>query len=187
VTFDAIVLAGGRSARLGGEDKALVTVGGRTLLENAVSAVADAETTVVVGPRRELSLPVIWVEENPPGGGPVAAIAAGLPLISSELVVVLAIDHPLVTAHEVSRLLGSVVADGAAARDEESNAQPLVAAYRRDPLVAALGRLPVEAGARVRDLIAPMDVAFVDVGASARDCDTTADFDEVRRLVKLRR
>jgi molybdopterin-guanine dinucleotide biosynthesis protein A len=76
--MDAIVLAGGRGARLGGVDKADLVVGGQTLLERALAATAGANRTVVVGPRRPTSRPVTWAREHPPGGGPVAALAAGL-------------------------------------------------------------------------------------------------------------
>jgi molybdopterin-guanine dinucleotide biosynthesis protein A len=50
--FDAVILAGGRARRLGGVDKPGLTVGGRTLAEAVVSAVAGAEAVIVVGPER---------------------------------------------------------------------------------------------------------------------------------------
>jgi molybdopterin-guanine dinucleotide biosynthesis protein A len=187
VTFDAIVLAGDRSSRLGGHDKALVTVGGRTLLEAAVSAVAAAKTVVVVGPRRDLPLPVTWVQESPPRSGPVAAVAAGSGAVSSELVVLLAVDHPLITSGDVSRLIRSTAGDGAVAVDAGGHVQPLIAVYRRAALAAALARLPATGGAKVRDLIAGLQVARLAVGASARDCDTWEDLDEVRKLTEFRR
>ncbi|MEL3949629.1 NTP transferase domain-containing protein, partial [Streptomyces sp. LNU-CPARS28] len=46
--FDAVVLAGGRAARLGGADKPGVRVGGRALLDRVLAACAGAGTTVVV-------------------------------------------------------------------------------------------------------------------------------------------
>jgi molybdopterin-guanine dinucleotide biosynthesis protein A len=187
VTFDAVVLAGGRSSRLGGHDKALVTVGGQTLLEAAVSAVAAAETIVVVGPRRDLPLPVVWVEESPPASGPVAAVAVGLGSVDSELVVLLAVDHPLITSGEVSRLIRSAGADGAVAVDAGGHVQPLVAVYRRAALAAAMARLPAPGGAKIHDLVAGLHLARVSVGAPARDCDTWEDLDEVRKLAELRR
>lgn len=102
----AIVLAGGGAARLGGEDKCWLQVGGRPILESVVAAVAaladvdqdrdprhgdesgapkskaaEALTVgpiVVVGPRREVVTPVRWTREEPPGAGPVAGLQAGL-------------------------------------------------------------------------------------------------------------
>ena len=49
----AIILAGGASTRLDA-DKPEQLVGGRRLLDIAVSAVADADAVVVVGPPREV-------------------------------------------------------------------------------------------------------------------------------------
>ena len=77
--FDGIVLAGGSATRLGGVDKALVEAGGKPFLERAIEALADARRTIVVGPPREVTAPsLLWVEESPAGGGPAAALGAGL-------------------------------------------------------------------------------------------------------------
>lgn len=75
--FDAVVLAGGASERLGGVSKPDVEIGGRRLVDGALVAVADAREIVVVG---EVSVPegVHRTLEDPPLGGPVAGVAAGL-------------------------------------------------------------------------------------------------------------
>ncbi|WP_329021309.1 DUF6457 domain-containing protein [Streptomyces sp. NBC_00690] len=82
--FDAIVLAGGRAQRLGGADKPGLSVGGRTLLDRVLAACRGARRTVVVGGRRGTERPVVWAQENPPGGGPVAALDAGLRQLARE-------------------------------------------------------------------------------------------------------
>ena len=46
-SFAAVVLAGGRAARLGGFDKASIEIDGRTLLTHALDAVVDASEVVV--------------------------------------------------------------------------------------------------------------------------------------------
>ncbi|WRL63058.1 NTP transferase domain-containing protein [Blastococcus brunescens] len=46
----AVVLAGGRAARLGGQAKPQLIVGGRPILASVLVAVADAERRIVVGP-----------------------------------------------------------------------------------------------------------------------------------------
>src|SRR4051794_24238588 len=48
MTFCAVVLAGGRASRLDGADKASIEYQGRTLLEHALEALADAAEVVVV-------------------------------------------------------------------------------------------------------------------------------------------
>ena len=77
--YAAVILAGGAGRRLGGAGKPMLAVHGRPMLERVLDAVADADVTVVVGPQT-LPLPggVVRVSEEPPGGGPVAATAAGL-------------------------------------------------------------------------------------------------------------
>jgi molybdopterin-guanine dinucleotide biosynthesis protein A len=66
--FDAVVLAGGRSTRLGGADKPGLVVGRRTLLGSVVWAVteAGASRVVVVGPQRPAALGAVTL---PPGTG----------------------------------------------------------------------------------------------------------------------
>ncbi|MGW2299809.1 NTP transferase domain-containing protein [Streptomyces sp. NPDC001809] len=76
--YDAVVLAGGAARRLGGADKPGVRVGGRPLLDRVLAACRGAERTVVVGAPRPTVRPVRWTREDPPGGGPLAALDAGV-------------------------------------------------------------------------------------------------------------
>ena len=70
---------GRAAARLGGQAKPQLEVGGRTMLAAVLEAVADADRRVVVGPPQPVPEGVVRVREQPPGGGPVAALRAGLP------------------------------------------------------------------------------------------------------------
>lgn len=82
--FDAIILAGGAARRLGGASKPDVEVAGRRLLDYALEATMAARRTVVVGPVG-LAVPahVLLTLEDPPLGGPVAGIAAGMAALAS--------------------------------------------------------------------------------------------------------
>ena len=114
---DLIVLAGGRGSRLGGALKPAVEVAGRTLLSRVLDARPLARHVVVVGPPDArpaatlhagtwltLSGPepsaLIWALEDPPFGGPVAGIAAGLNALAAnadvqaDWLLVLACDLP---------------------------------------------------------------------------------------------
>lgn len=86
LSYSALVLAGGRSSRLGGRPKALLTDGHKTLLENVLSACRGASYRVVVGPA---SLPVpgdvLLTRESPAFGGPAAGITAGTRELSKHL------------------------------------------------------------------------------------------------------
>ncbi|UGQ15235.1 molybdenum cofactor guanylyltransferase [Yinghuangia sp. ASG 101] len=182
--YDAVVLAGGAARRLGGRDKPALTVGGRTLLDRAVDACEGARTVVVVGPERATRRTVAWAREDPPGGGPVAALAAGLPAVDAPAVVVLAADLPFVT-REVAELLVAALdepdADGAVLVDGEGRDQPLLAAYRTTALRSALDAVGDPHGAALRRLVAPLALTRVtDPELAAFDCDTWARLREAR-------
>ena len=134
-----VVLSGGSSVRFQGADKASMEVGGATLLEHVLGALAD-----VAGRRgrrrRGAHQPSGDLRrEDPAGGGPAAGLLAGLVRVSftARHVVVLAVDMPLVTTATVSRLLLSVGEDGALLVDEDGRRQYLCAVYRTAALLAA--------------------------------------------------
>ena len=116
-----------------------IPLGGRDLLDRVLDAVPDADRVVVVGPSRPLPRPVAWRREDPPGGGPVAAIAAGLPATSAPLVAVLAGDLFL-TASAVCALRAAVGPDddGALLVDADGRAQLLAGVWRSAALRLSL-------------------------------------------------
>jgi molybdopterin-guanine dinucleotide biosynthesis protein A len=181
--YDAIVLAGGRASRLGGARKPQLEVGGRTLLTRAVEAVRDAGRIVVVGPQQPAPEAVSWAREDPPGGGPVAAVAAGVPSTSAEVIVVLAADLPWI-APAVPRLVRAVPTSGAALLvDATGRANYLASAWQRDSLVAALAAVGAVDGAAMRTLAAQVtQVAVPDEDGWGRDCDTWDDLARARSV-----
>jgi molybdopterin-guanine dinucleotide biosynthesis protein A len=184
---DAIVLAGGAASRLGGIDKGALVVGGRTLLQRALAATARAASTIVVGPRHLTERQVRWTREEPPGGGPVAALAAGLELTSSEIVAVLAVDLPQIEAADVAALeIAAGGRDGAIFVDDHGRDQPLAGVYRADALRSALDRLGSPAGASMRAVVARLDLARLVNDRAAQDCDTPEDLEAARSLVEGR-
>jgi molybdopterin-guanine dinucleotide biosynthesis protein A len=180
--FDAIVLTGGRSSRLGGEAKAALTVEGRSLLARALDASAGARLTVVVGEATAVPAGVLVTREEPPFGGPAAAIAAGMLALApdSDFTLVLACDMPH-SATAVRELLSGAAAlagtDGVVAVDRDGHRQPLLGLYRTGPLAAAVRGLG--AGVRngsVRALLASLALVELPVPpGSTTDIDTWAD------------
>ncbi|TDX75962.1 molybdopterin-guanine dinucleotide biosynthesis protein A [Rathayibacter sp. PhB151] len=183
--FDAVVLAGGRGERLGGAAKPLLEHDGSTLLAHALTAVAGARRVVVAGPE-ELRGGVgaaLLVREEPEFGGPVAGLAAALPLLARDdaagWIAVLAADL-VDPAPALDRLLAAAAADPAAdallAVDGDGRAQLLLGLHRRAALTAAVTGLPAVDGASVRALLAGLAVRLVEVPAgSTADVDDRAD------------
>lgn len=197
----AVVLAGGSGRRLGGVDKPALRVDGTSLLDIALAAVAPART-VVVGPPRVLGTGVLQTRENPPGGGPAAAVAAGVAAIHAadravhpavdraadrdgahgDLVVVLAADLPGIDADTVALLTASVLIrrlSGAVLVDPTGRSQYLAGVWSLADLVQRCGSRPSWDGGRLSDLLDPLIGARVPVGRRASaDVDTTADLVE---------
>lgn len=177
---DAIVLAGGAAARLGGIDKAALRLGERTLLQVTLDAVSSARRVIVVGDApADLAEGVITVREDPPLGGPAAAIGAGLEQVTVPIVLVLACDMPRIGA-AVPVLLSALAAapghvDSALARDGD-RVQYLAGAHRVDRLRAVVAAHGSPDGASVRSLLANLNLMMVDVPpGSTADIDTWDD------------
>lgn len=181
--FDAIVLAGALSRRLDGDDKALISIAGRTLLERAIDAVGDAAQIIVAGPRRPLDVDVVWVEESPSGAGPAHALATALRSVATEVVAVLACDHPLVDRKTIARLVVTVGrTDGAMVSDGSGRSQPLVAAYRTEALRARLEEIDSQ-NASVRNVTAALELEYILDDLAATDCDTREDLARAHALL----
>ena len=179
--YDAIVLAGGRATRLDGAAKPQLTIGGRSLLDRVIEAVADAGLIVVVGPAQPVARSVVFCQEEPPGAGPVAALATAVPRTSAEMIVVLAADLPEI-APAVAALLDALPGSGVALLvDETGRANYLAAAWRRGELVRALDDVGDPADAAMRSLVAQVEVREVlDHAGWGRDCDTWDDLEQAR-------
>jgi molybdopterin-guanine dinucleotide biosynthesis protein A len=184
-----VVLAGGTGARLGGVDKAALEVDGVTLLERTLTATMAAAEVVVVGPEVPTSRPVTWTVEDPPLGGPAAGLLRALDRLETapDLVAVLAVDMPSVSAATLARLTWAVEADaavdGAVLVDPAGRRQTLAGVYRVSALAAARPSEPgQEHGLPMWRLVGGLRLAEVPtVGDEARDVDTWADVDDLGR------
>ena len=182
--YDAIILAGGRAGRLGGIDKALIEIGGRSLLATAVAAANRARSTVVVGPERPGFQGICFLLDTPQSG-PLHALSVGLEVGSAPLVAVLAADLPFVTVAMVERLAVAVGdADGAILVDDSGRDQYLLAVYRRSALEASLDELPSATDAPMGDAVRSLQLVRIMDAAATGDCDTPEDVTAARRLTE---
>jgi molybdopterin biosynthesis enzyme/molybdopterin-guanine dinucleotide biosynthesis protein A len=187
IAADAIVLAGGRASRMGGVDKPAIVIGGRSMLEVALGAVASCAHTVVVGPYRpELPPQIIQVREVPPGSGPVAAIDTGLRALGSAapLVVVRAAALPFLSSWAIAELIRHSTesgADAVFAADESGRPQYLIGVWRRSALVSALDGLGTLINQPMKALV-PASAAIIPL-SGVGDCDTEEQVREARATV----
>ncbi|MCQ1950683.1 NTP transferase domain-containing protein [Arthrobacter sp. zg-Y859] len=200
--YDAVILAGGRSTRLGGTPKALLLAGERTLLETTLAAVPDARNVAVAGPPELAKLlgstvpagcpgrPLL-VREEPAYAGPAAAVGAAVAALAaladgnrdsgeSPWTMVLACDMPQVAAAVRALLAAAAVppAESLLAVDSSGTRQPLAALYRTADLRAAVDSLAAEglANKPMKALLARVQWRGVDVPpTSTADVDTWND------------
>jgi molybdopterin-guanine dinucleotide biosynthesis protein A len=148
-----VLVAGGAGTRLGlGIPKALVRVGGATLLQRGVRTLAAICDDLVVAAPAELALAVPSPMSrgadappparafDPPGAsGPLAGVVAGLSSRAFERAVVLAVDLPFATSAALAALLERLGRHDAIVPAPGGVPQPLAAAYAAAarPLLAA--------------------------------------------------
>lgn len=175
---EAIVLAGGRGSRLGGVDKAALDMGGESMLDRTLRAVADFRI-ILVG-AESAGIDSVW--EEPRGGGPAAAIGAGLAEVEVPYVLVVACDTPFLDEVIPTLLASMRQRDGAIAVDENGRRQHLMIAVRTAALAASVATHPTLDGMSVRALLAPLNLVEVTVPArSTLDLDTWHDVEKARK------
>ena len=130
-----------------------------------MNAVSAARHIVVVGEQRGAITGVEWTQESPAGGGPVAALAAGLAAIGPDaepLVAVLASDLPFVDPGAVKSLIEAAGGrDGAVSVDEGDNLNPLLAVYRTPRLRSVLSANASLTGAALLRVLSVLELAEV--------------------------
>lgn len=177
--FGGIVLAGGRSTRMG-RPKAWLPIGGHTMLEAVVGAIAGglrdrAAPIIIVGaPGQDLPAlgpPARRIDDDVEGEGPLRGMAAGLAALQGTVraAFVSSCDVPLLKPAFVTRMLALLDDNDIAVPVVEGLHHPLAAVYRVEVLQAARDLLArhrrrpffLFEACRTR-LVAPADLAEAD-------------------------
>lgn len=139
MSIEAFILIGGRSSRLG-RDKALVQLGARTLAERALATVRNSHVAskifFVAGDETQFAIEAIrldalFVFDLIEGRGPLGGIHSALSNATTEWILVLACDYPLVTP-ELLKFLSKKISDefGVIVPEQpDGRLQPLCAFY----------------------------------------------------------
>ncbi len=187
MTISGIVLAGGRSTRMG-QDKASLPFGDETMLDRVVRVVRGVVDEVIVVARPDqgggspqlrgggnpfLGLPVRVVHDPIADLGPLAGIAAGLSASASELNIIIACDMPLIRPEILRRLIELRGDADICLAVVDGHASPLCAVYRTT--VARTAQALLDSGERrVMALLDRVPTKRVDA-AAFRDIDPDLD------------
>jgi len=118
-----LILAGGRATRMGGEDKALLPLGGRPLVQHAIERLRPQVGMLALNangdPSRFGCTGLQVIPDGVPGfAGPLAGLLAGLEWAAergADAVVTVAVDTPFFPSDLVARLKAAAEEEGATA------------------------------------------------------------------------
>jgi molybdopterin-guanine dinucleotide biosynthesis protein A len=118
MTVVGVLLAGGRSERMGGEDKSLIDLGGKPLIAHAAGRLSPQVDRLVVNANGDparfafLELPVV-ADADGGTSGPLAGILAGIDwaranVPSARWIATVAVDTPFIPSDLVATLLAAI-------------------------------------------------------------------------------
>jgi len=154
-----VVVAGGRSSRMGA-DKALLTLDGTTLAERAARCLAAVCPVVLVADRGRSTVAGLASVEDGPGGGPAAGLLGAARAAPDQPLLVLGCDLPAVPTALLAGLVelaGGSGADLALPRSPRG-LEPLVGYYGPRAL-ASLERQVADGRFALRHLLENPDLA----------------------------
>ena len=136
----AIVLAGGKSTRMG-KDKALLPVDGVPMLQRIIGQLRPSFSEILISASKASDYPEMGCRVVPDtigDQGPLRALASALAASSNDVNLVVPCDLPDLPQHLIARLLREAAsADGVVPVDGDGRYEPLLAVYRRNMLPRA--------------------------------------------------
>lgn len=158
-----VILAGGQNRRMGGADKAFLTVDGRSVFERTLTVLRRCFPRVVVAsnaPKKYSDFDVDVVEDEFPRQGPLAGIHAAMGRIKEPYAFVVACDMPFLRIEPIGLLVERIACQDAVIAHWDGDIEPLHAVYA----TALRGRM--EAALRdgvsaIRDFLPRIRVEYV--------------------------
>ena len=133
----SIILAGGKSSRLGG-NKALQAIGGKSLIQWVIDRVAILSTEIIIATARGESVPcssaarIRTVADIYPGKGPLVGIHSGLVASSSSRAIVVGCDTPFLSARLLEYMAQTSATFDVVVPRIRDKVEPLCAVYSKN-------------------------------------------------------
>lgn len=151
------ILAGGRGTRMGGEDKGLLRIGERTMVEHVIRALRPQVSDLFINANRNLeqyrAFGLTVVTDFIDGYcGPLAGVASAMKVARTPWLLVVPCDSPFICASLARRLHTAAIAENAeiaVARSTPDQLEPVFALIQRALLPSLLDYL--QAGDRKVD------------------------------------
>ena len=171
-----------------GSDKAHLDFGGGTLLTFQLEQIPSEFPVVVVGEPGDIQREITFTRENPPGAGPVAALASGLELVETPVIALIAVDAPFALPRLLLRALDPT-SHALIPREPTGKAQFLAGLYRSASLRSAIEQLGSPTNRSMRELVAHLpSIDYLKLGPEDvqdfMDIDTPQDLVTAQKLLR---
>jgi molybdopterin-guanine dinucleotide biosynthesis protein A len=178
----AIIMAGGRSTRMG-TDKSMLPIEGRPIIKGICERLSTCFEQILISADNKEKYEFLGYEVIPdkiPGQGPLMGIASALEASSNELNFIVACDIPHIELGHVRRII-SEAADGeydiVVPVAGDGQYEPLFAVYRKSAL-RAVNKVLSSGGRKISDVFAFCKVKKIDLGENLVNLNTTAEYEE---------
>ncbi len=177
----AIILAGGQNRRMGGTDKAFLTVEGQTVFARTLTLLRACFPQVVVvsnQPQKYTPFAVEVTSDEFVGQGPLAGIHAGLRLVEHPHAFVVACDMPFLRIEPLAFLVSRVGTQDAIVPWWDGDIEPLHAIYAarlRDRMGEALKR----GALAIREFLPSINVEYISEAAMREVAGASESFRNV--------
>lgn len=158
-----VILAGGQNSRMGGADKAFLTVGGRTIFERTLTTLSLCFPQVIVvsnDPAKYRCFEVEVVEDEFRRQGPLAGIHAALGHLGVPYAFVVACDMPFLRPEPIAYLVSRLQNQDAVIPEWDGDIEPLHAIYATQ-LRRVIGDALTAGTRAIRDILPGIRVQFV--------------------------
>jgi molybdopterin-guanine dinucleotide biosynthesis protein A len=178
----AIIMAGGRSTRMG-TDKSMLPIEGRPIIKGICERLSTCFEQILISADNKEKFEFLGCEVIPdkiPRQGPLMGIASALEASSNELNFVAACDIPHMELRHIRRII-SEAADGehdiVVPVAADGQYEPLFAIYRKSTLMA-INKVLASGGRKISDVFALCNVKKIYLGADLVNLNTTAEYEE---------
>jgi molybdopterin-guanine dinucleotide biosynthesis protein A len=161
----SIILAGGKSSRLG-QNKALQTIGGKSLIQWIIDSLAALSTEIIIATARGEPIPCFstvrtrTVADIYPEKGPLGGIYSGLMASSSTLAIVAGCDTPFLSAGLLDHMVRASPKFDIVVPRLEGKLEPLCAVYSKSCL-APIQSLLEQDERRIYDFYGMVKVKYI--------------------------
>jgi molybdenum cofactor guanylyltransferase len=139
----AVILAGGRGRRMGGQDKGLIEINGRALVAILIDRLSQQVSSILINANRNrdryqaFGYPVVS-DQLDDYQGPLAGFACAMDQVDTDFILTLPCDGPSLASDYVARFITSQQRSGAAicVADDGERLQPVHALIKVDLLTS---------------------------------------------------